>query len=84
MRVRFIVACAPLMYLVGCMMTDKQIQDIGAAVKSGVETIAGPVVSVAAPGLDAGAAAGIASALGLGVAYAVMGLIRVFRKTPPA
>jgi hypothetical protein len=71
----------PLVYLVGCTLTDKQITDIGAAVKMGVETVATPIVAVAAPGIDAGAAAGIASALGLGVAYGVMALVRVFNKS---
>jgi hypothetical protein len=52
-------------------LSQEQIDQIATAVQAGTQAVVAPVVSVAAPGIDAGAAAGIASAAGLGVAYLV-------------
>jgi hypothetical protein len=76
-----------MLLAVGCALTDQQINDIASAVQTGVETVAAPAISVIAPGTDAagtGAAAGIASAIGLGSAFLVRWILTMIRKKPEA
>lgn len=57
--------------LVGCALTEEQINSIANAVQAGTQAVVAPAVQVAAPGLDNSAVTGIAAAAGLGVAYIV-------------
>jgi hypothetical protein len=76
-----------MLLAVGCALTDGEIKAIGDAVQTGVASVAEPIINVAAPGVDAagtGAAAGIASAIGLGAAMLVRWILTLVRKKPAA
>lgn len=83
---RWSIVVVLLLLVAGCAITDAQVKEISESIGGAVTMAAKPLIEVAAPNVDWGAAGGtggVAGMIGGLVTVGVAALLRLIRKKPP-